>query len=132
MTLPTATNLPDDSPDAAQPRARVRRRVSKGPEARERKKRRWTYGLMAMSTVLMVNALMGEKGYLANMQARQEYQKVSESLRRLNIDNDDLIDEARRLRSNPLALEDEARRQLGLIKPGETIITVRDRPLAHR
>lgn len=110
---------------------RVRRRVRSGVEARERRRKAWTYGLLIVSTVLMVNALIGEKGYLANLQARREFQDVSESLRQLKADNARLADEARRLRTDPQTLEDAARQQLGLIKPGETLITLRDRPAAH-
>ena len=75
----------------------------------------------------MVNALIGEKGYLANLQARQEFQDVSESLRQLKAENARLTEDAKRMQSDPRALEDSARSQLGLIKPGETLITLRDR-----
>ena len=100
-------------------------------EARERRRKFWIYSLLIVSTVLMVNALVGEKGYLANLQARREFQDVSESLRQLKADNARLADEARRIRNDPQALEAAARQQLGLIKPGETLITLRDRPAAH-
>jgi cell division protein FtsB len=119
---PTTDSTPID------PTPRVRRRVRMGTDARERRRKVWTYGLVIVSTVMMVNALVGEKGYLANLQARREFQDVSESLNQLKVDNARLADEARRLRRDPQALEDAARQQLGLIKPGETLITLRDRP----
>ena len=75
----------------------------------------------------MVNALIGEKGYLANLQAQQAFQDVSESLRHLKAENARLTEEAERLQTDPRTLEDAAREQLGLIKPGETLITLRDR-----
>ena len=119
---------PANASDLPAPPSRVRRRVRSGVEARERRRKVWTYGVLIVSTVLMVNALIGEKGYLANLQARREFQDVSESLRRLKAENARLADEARRLRNDPQVLEDAARQQLGLIKPGETLITLRDRP----
>jgi len=82
-------------------------------------------------TVLMVNAVIGDKGYLANLQARRELNDVSESLRQLRADTERLAVEATRLRTDPQALEDAARLQLGLIKPGETLITIKDRPQAR-
>lgn len=121
---------PHDS-DHIDPAPRVRRRVRSGADARERRRKVWTYGLLVVSTVLMVNALVGEKGYLANLQARREFQDVTSSLQQLRAENARLADEARRLRSEPRALEDAARQQLGLIKPGETLITLRDRPAPH-
>jgi cell division protein FtsB len=78
-----------------------------------------------------VNALIGEKGYLANLQARREFREVSESLRHLKAENARLINDAHRLRTDPRALEDAARLDLGLIMPGETLITLRDRPSAR-
>jgi cell division protein FtsB len=107
---------------------RVRRRVRTSTNDRQRRKKIWTYGLLLLSAGLMVNALMGEKGYLANLQARQEFQEVSHSLNQLKAENARLEEEARRLLTDPQALEDSAREQLGLIKPGETLITLRDRP----
>jgi len=112
-------------------RPRVRRRVRPGAGSGERRKKIWTYGLVLFSAVLMVNALIGEKGYLANLQARREFQQVSESLRQLEAENARLAELAHRLKTDPRALEDAARKQLGLIKPGETLITLRDRPTAR-
>lgn len=126
-TAPTQERPEAESRPQGRPPLRVRRRVRAGND-RQRRKKIWTYGLLALSAALMVNALMGEKGYLANLQARQEYEQVSESLRQLKAENARLEEDARRLQTDPRALEDSARLQLGLIKPGETLITLRDRP----
>jgi cell division protein FtsB len=106
---------------------RVRRRVRPTTADKQKRKKLWTYGLLLLSAALMVNALIGEKGYLANLQAKQEYQDASQSVEQLKAENARLTEEARRLQSDPRALEDAARSQLGLIKPGETLITLRDR-----
>ncbi len=128
----TPQNTPDRSEGDANPRGqtgpRVRRRVRTTTSDVQRRKRIWTYGLLLLSAALMVNALIGEKGYLANLQARQEFQDVSHSLEQLKAENAKLEEDARRLQTDPQALEDSARLQLGLIKPGETLITLRDRP----
>ena len=126
------TAQPQDRPSGettprGQTGPRVRRRVRTGAGDGRRKKI-WTYGLLLLSAGLMVNALIGEKGYLANLQAKQEFQDVSESLRQLKAENARLKEEAKRMQKDPQALEDSARSQLGLIKPGETLITLRDRP----
>ncbi len=86
------------------------------------------YALWIVSGVLMVNALVGEKGYLATLQARQEQSKAAENLYRLRAENARLMNEAERLRRDPAMLEAVARQELGLIRPGETLITLRDRP----
>ena len=107
---------------------RVRRRIRTGTTDRQRRRKIWTYGLLLVSAILMINSLIGERGYLANLQARQEFQDVSESVEQLKAENARLTVAAQRLRTDPRALEDSARSQLGLIKPGETLITLRDRP----
>ncbi len=109
-------------------RSRVRRRVRKSTDGRERRKKFWTYGLLTVSAMLMVNALIGEKGYLANLQAQREFKAATHALQQIEAENSALEAKIERLRKDPQALEDFAREQLGLVKPGETLIILRDRP----
>lgn len=119
-------DLPDAAPAA--PRSRDRKRLRPtAPEVRERRRRWFRYGLLIVSGVLMVNALFGERGYLATIQARQEQQHLEAGLHRLRVENAALAEDARRIKQDPQALEEAARRDLGLIRPGETLITIRDR-----
>jgi len=117
-----------ETPATQAARSRVRHRVRKSTNVRERRKKLWTYGLLTVSATLMVNALIGEKGYLANMQARRDFQAASNALVQIEAENASLKAQIDRLRSDPRALEDFAREKLGLIKPGETLIIIRDRP----
>ncbi len=125
------SSVSPDTPDTDAPaqvsRPRVRRRPRSGPEARERRRRLWWYGLLIVSGVLMVNAVVGEKGYLATIQAQREQQQVADALREVRAENLRLREAARRLREDPKALEEAARQDLGLIRPGETLITLRDK-----
>jgi cell division protein FtsB len=130
----SAQNATDRQDGEASPRGaapRIRRRVRTPSGDRQRRKKLWKYGLLLFSAGLMVNALIGEKGYLANLQARQEYQEAHESLEQLRAENARLREVAKRLLTDPKTLEDSARSQLGLIKPGETLITLRDRPASR-
>lgn len=134
MTAPA--HHPADCPDSEGASSgsaggpRVRRRVRSASD-RQRRRKLWAYSLLVLSAALMVNALLGEKGYLANLQARRDYQHASESLQQLKAENARLAREANRLKTDPQALEDAARSQLELIKPGETLIRLRDRPAAR-
>lgn len=126
-------NDPQDSTrghegDRPLPGPRVRRRVKTGTSDKQRRKKIWIYSLLAVSALLMVNSLFGQKGYLANLQARQEFQDASTSVQRLKDENAWLAEQAARMKTDPQALEDAARERLGLIKPGETLINLRDRP----
>jgi len=127
---PTGTGV-EASPQGPSAAPRVRRRVRTTAGDRERHRKVWTYGLLILSAILMANAVIGEKGYLANLQAQREYQEAFDSLKRLEAENARLLDETMRLKSDPRALEEAARLQLGLIKPGETLITLRDRPTSR-
>lgn len=129
MTTAHETPEPPDTPPATAPRSRGRKRLRpSAPEVRDRRRRWLRYGLLIVSGVLMVNALFGERGYLATIQARQEQEKLEAGLHALRVENANLAEDARRIKQDPQALEEAARRDLGLIRPGETLITIRDRP----
>ena len=70
--------------------------------------------------------MVGEKGLLAIMTARREYQVLERSLEGVRFQNAQLREEARRLREDPAAIEELARRELGLIRPGEKLFIVKD------
>jgi cell division protein FtsB len=112
-------------------RPRVRRRPQTALEVRERRRRWMRYTLAIVSGVLMINALVGEKGYLATLQARQQRIEIEASVNALQAENEALVDLADRLRRDPLTLEAVAREDLGLIKPGETLVTLKDRPKSN-
>jgi cell division protein FtsB len=118
-----------DRPPLA-PKTRIRQRLRSAYETRERRRRAVTYGLLFVSFVLMVNALVGDHGYLATLRARREYNALATAIERVDQQNQVYLDEVRRLKSDPSALEQEARRQLGLVHPGETLVIVRDAPPA--
>lgn len=76
----------------------------------------------------MVNSLVGENGYLATLRARRDYDTLQASLARLKQENDAYRDQIDRLQHDPAALEETARRVVGLAMPGETVIILRDTP----
>jgi len=92
-----------------------------------RKRRRTIqYLLLAVGCVLLIDALVGDKGLLAMMQARARYRELEQSLATARTDNARLREEARRLREDPGTIEEIARRELGLIRPGEKLFIIRD------
>jgi cell division protein FtsB len=107
----------------AMTRARVNRDTS---TSAPRRRRALQYVLLFVGCMLVVDALVGEKGLLAMMKARQEYQALEQSLHSARAENARLREEARRLREDPAAIEEIARRELGLIRPGEKLFIVRD------
>jgi len=84
------------------------------------------HALVFITLVIVIDAIAGEKGLLALLEARREYSALERSLERARAENATLRDLARRLREDPNAIEEQARRQLGLIKPGEILFIVKD------
>ena len=99
---------------------------SGGPTLRSRGRRAVQYLLVFVGCVLVLDALVGEKGLLEMLKKRQEYQALERSIFRARAENARLREEALRLRVDPATIEDLARRDLGLIKPGEKLFIVKD------
>jgi len=76
--------------------------------------------------VLIVDGLVGDRGFLAMLRARRQYDQLSATLARQRGENARLRDEAGRLRNDPAAIEELARRELGLIRPGEKVFIIKD------
>jgi len=84
--------------------------------------------LIFVASVIVVDALVGERGLVAMLRARHEYHALPASIARQRAENARLRETARRLREDPTAIEEIARRELGLIKPGERVFIVKDLP----
>jgi cell division protein FtsB len=76
--------------------------------------------------VLAVDALVGEKGLTENLRARRESRDLSTALERLRVENTSLRDKIRRLREDASTIESVAREELGLIRPGELLVILKD------
>jgi len=111
-------------PDVPHPAPRRRVPKPKGPAARNRRVVRLV--LLFVASVIVVDALVGDRGLVAMLRARHEYDELSASIARQRAENARLRDTARRLRDDPTAIEEIARRDLGLIKRGERVFIVKD------
>jgi cell division protein FtsB len=98
----------------------------KPPAARSRRTVYWV--LLFVAAVIVVDALVGDRGLVAMLRARQEYDELSASIARQRTENARLRDMVRRLREDPSTIEEIARRELGLIRPGERVFIVKDAP----
>tara|TARA_B100000029_G_scaffold480421_1_gene528427 strand:+ start:775 stop:1284 length:510 start_codon:yes stop_codon:yes gene_type:complete len=99
--------------------AREKRRL------RQIRTRKLILGVVSLLTsILVLNALIGEQGVLSVMRARAErttLEKVMDSLRKENYDLRQLADN---LRTDPSTIERIARDDLGLIAPGEQVLII--------
>jgi cell division protein FtsB len=114
----------------------VRRRARKPvalPQSSRRARARQTlrWALVFLSLVLATDALFGDKGLLQMVRARRQHAHLSGSIARLREENARLREEARRLKDDPTTVESLARKELGLIRPGEVLFVIKDRTNRH-
>lgn len=109
---------PPDGPQPPTPRGSLARRGRRVVQ----------YVLGFVTVVLIIDAIVGDKGLMSLLKARHDFHGVEQSLQRARRDNAQLREDARRLREDPAAIEEFARRELGLIQPGETLFIIRDIP----
>jgi cell division protein FtsB len=86
--------------------------------------------LLFFASAIIVDGLVGERGLLAMKRAQRQYDELSATITRQRADNARLREDARRLREDPSAIEEIARRELGLIRPGERVFIIKDLPPA--
>ncbi len=82
--------------------------------------------LIFVTLVLLVDALVGERGFMETMRARRRSREVAARLDAVRRENARLREEVRRLSEDPAALESVARKDLGLIRPGEVLFIIKD------
>jgi cell division protein FtsB len=76
--------------------------------------------------VLIVDGLVGDRGLMAMLRIRRQSEELSAAVEHQRAENLKLREEADRLRNDPGAIEEIARRELGLIRPGEKVFIIKD------
>lgn len=106
--------------------AKTAKRKPQKPREPQRRRRIVHWLLLFFASLIVVDGLVGDRGLLAMLRARDEYDQLSALIARQRATNARLRDEAKRLTDDPSAIEEVARRELGLIRPGEKLFIVRD------
>ena len=96
------------------------------PSLSPRRGRFTRYLLGFIAVILLADAIVGEKGLLSLIKARRDFQTVEHALQQSRLHNAELREQARRLRDDAKAVEEVARRELGLIKPGEKLFIIKE------
>jgi cell division protein FtsB len=76
--------------------------------------------------VFLVDALVGERGLVATTRAQRVSVELESEVQRLRRENAQLRETARRLKEDATTIESKAREELGLIRPGEILVVVKD------
>jgi cell division protein FtsB len=114
--------MPPGSPEPL--RRRSRTPVAASPSVW--RSRLLQYGLAFVTILLVVDALVGDKGFLDTLRARRQYRDVTATLAQKRQENARLREEIRRLREDPARIEAVAREELGLMREGEVLFIVHD------
>jgi cell division protein FtsB len=91
-----------------------------------------TVVLWLATTALILNVLVGTRGLPAVLEARRQLTDASDALEQVRQENARLRAEIQRLRTDPAAIEELARRDLGLVRPGEKVFIIREAAPAPR
>ena len=86
----------------------------------------------AAATVLIVglllHAMFGTNGMVVYRQKHAEMRALESEVERLQKENDRYVDQIKSLKSDPAAIEKEAREQLHYTRPGEVVYVAPDSP----
>lgn len=77
---------------------------------------------------LLLHAMFGANGMVVYRQKRAELQALQNEVDRLQRENNQYVDEIKSLKSDPAAIEKEAREQLHYTRPGEVVYVAPDPP----
>jgi cell division protein FtsB len=77
---------------------------------------------------LLLHAMFGANGMVIYRQKRSEMQSLKNEVDRLQKENSQYVDQIKSLKSDPAAIEKEAREQLHYAKPGEVVYVAPDPP----
>ena len=82
---------------------------------------------------VVIDAFVGDRGLAALVRTRQEHHRLAAEVAARRRENDRLRERIRRLSGgDPAAIEEIARRELGLIRPGERLFIINDVARASR
>jgi cell division protein FtsB len=85
--------------------------------------------LLFLALGLVMDGILGERGWLANKRGRQQLEAAGRNVEALKRRNEALTEYGQRLREqDPATIEELARRERGFIRPGEKLFIIRDVP----
>jgi cell division protein FtsB len=96
------------------------------PTARRRANPWIRRALLFVGCAILLESLFGDRGFAEKLRARREYARANAELKALKDRNAALREEMHRLASDPAAIEAVARQELGLARPAEILIVVKD------
>ena len=88
--------------------------------------------LVFIGCMVLLDSLFGERGLVEMMRKRDEGRALAQQLAKLREQNEHLLEEIQKVQDDPATIEDLAKRELDMIKPGEKLFIIRDLPPTGR
>ena len=82
--------------------------------------------LAFITLVMLIDALVGERGLVERLRAREQHQAAAALLTAARAENARLRERARLLKEDSSTIESLARKELGLLRPGELLFIIKD------
>src|SRR5207245_4656712 len=73
--------------------------------------------------LLFVHALFGRRGYFELKRMKDQKENFDHQIEHLRLENKQILEEIKSLKTDPKVIERIAREELGLVKPGERKLT---------
>jgi cell division protein FtsB len=80
-----------------------------------------TAAVAALAIVLAMHVIFGANGMMVYQGKKAEYRSLQKDVDQLQKENQELLDQIKALKTDPSAIEREAREQLHYARPGEVI-----------
>jgi cell division protein FtsB len=84
--------------------------------------------LLGIGFVVLLDAFFGERGLVEMIRGLEHYDRLEKDVTSIKQQNDQLREQIDGLTNDPDVIEDRARREQHLIKPGERVFIIRDQP----
>ena len=87
-----------------------------------------TIASVLLIVAILLHAMFGANGMVVYRQKRTELQSLQSEVERLRKENNQYVEQIRSLKSDPAAIEKEAREQLRYARPGEVVYVAPETP----
>ena len=83
-----------------------------------------TGGISILALMLAYHVVLGQNGWMAYHQKKLEYQRLQMEVQQMQQENDRVSQQIKSLKTDPRAIEKEAREQLHYAQPNEVIVVM--------
>jgi cell division protein FtsB len=84
--------------------------------------------VVVILVALAVDGIFGPHGFVATYRLRLQVQQAQRKAEQLTRENQQFASQVQQLKSNPSAIERVAREKMGLVKPGELVFKLQQKP----